>query len=150
METLLQDQKDQIEVCFAPKKRATVGIVRFRSAAYRDTFFELIRQEENATHEGRTLYWNPDRSKQDRAKQWVLGKIKKYLYEHNAHEGVELFTHDDVDHGLKSGVVWIKRDRVVEVVGEDLTIKAGVTLETKYHIQIDAIRASVESARNRG
>jgi len=80
----------------------------------------------------------------------VLGKIKKYLYEHNAHEGVELFTHDDVDHDLKSGVVWVKRDRVVEVVGEDLTIKAGETLDQKYQIQIDAIRASVESARTRG
>ena len=66
------------------------------------------------------------------------------------HKGVELFPHDDVDHDLKSGVVWIKRDRVVEVVGEDLTIKAGETLDQKYQIQIDAIRASVESARTRG
>ena len=79
-----------------------------------------------------------------------MGKIKKYLYDQNMHEGVELFTHDDVDHDWKIGVVWIKRDRVVEVVGEDLTIKAGETLDQKYQIQIDAIRASVESARTRG
>ena len=91
----------------------------------------MVRQEENATHEGRTLYWNPERSKQDRAQQWVLGKIKKYLYDHNAHEGVELFSHDDVDHDLQTGVVWIKQDRVVEVVDEDLAIKPGETLDPK-------------------
>ena len=147
-------EKDiKYEGIFIPGKFASIAMVRFHSAEKRDEFMNKVRESEKLVFhdEGKdhTLYWNPDRTPDERALRRSLGKIKKFLITNNSRDGTNLFAAEDVVTEARrgNGTVWIKRDKVAEI--RELKIVPLQQFTSKYGMKETDLSAFIAAEESR-
>ena len=147
-------EKDiKYEGIFIPGKFASIAMVRFHSAEKLDEFMNKVREsDKHVFHdEGKdhTLYWNPDRTPDERALRRSLGKIKKFLITNNSRDGTNLFAAEDVVTEARrgNGTVWIKRDKVAEI--RNLKIVPLQQFTSKYGMKETDLSAFIAAEESR-